>query len=293
MFVHGWRHDANVCDANLACFRELARRIALDQRAAASSGPGARPRPVTGVYVGWRGLSKKVWPLEQLSFVSRKNAALRVGSGDMTELLTRLDRVRVELNAAKKDPSRLVVVGSETDSATTTWFPFGQWVATVFEKTRDAQERTALHTAIGNYLPFVTHRLERADLPPGEEGPRAPAPHVAGCVCELPRGSLPMDDLRAMLTAAGAPRAAAVEGTDEGWGPTPCRPERLLGPLKLTCTRPGARRGNPFWVVRASPNVLHEHGGFFSPYFVELVRRLLFEATAGPATPEDPAMPPR
>lgn len=373
VFVHGWRHDAEVCDANLACFRELARRIALDQRTAARSEGGVRPRPVIGVYVGWRGLSKKVWPLEQLSFVSRKNAALRVGSGDMTELLTRLDRMRVELNAAKKDPSRLavlghslggtvvfealanvfknrlaevwpgvdvdgssrvipgfgdlvvlvnpafeaerwrpidelastyagfsrrqrpvlVVVGSESDSATTMWFPFGQWVATVFEKTRDPEERKALRTSIGNYLPFVTHRLERADLPAGEEGPRAPAPRVARCVCELPRDSLPMDDLRKMLTAAAAPRAAEAEGTDEGWGPAPCRPERLLGPLKLTCTRPGARRGNPFWVVRASPNVLHEHGGFFSPYFVEFVRRLLFEATAGTATPEEPAMPSR
>jgi hypothetical protein len=98
-----------------------------------------------------------------------------------------------------------------------------------------------------------------------------------------------MDDLRSMLARA-APGPAAEDGTDEGWGATPCRPERVLGPLRLTCAAPG-RRGNPFWVVRASPNVLHEHGGFFSPYFVEFVRRLLFEATAGTGTPEDPAMP--
>lgn len=36
VFVHGWRHNAEVCDANLTCFRELARRIVEDQRAAAT-----------------------------------------------------------------------------------------------------------------------------------------------------------------------------------------------------------------------------------------------------------------
>src|SRR5262249_29437009 len=162
-----------------------------------------------------------------LSFVSRKNAALRVGSGDMTELLTRLDRMRLELNTAKKDPSRLivlghslggtvvfealanvlknrlaevwpgvdvdgtgrvirgfadlvvlvnpafeaeryrpirelastyagfskfqrpvlVVVGSETDSATSSWFPIGQWAGTFFEKTRDDEQKKALRTS--------------------------------------------------------------------------------------------------------------------------------------------------
>ncbi len=269
VFVHGWRHDADVCDANLACFRELARRIALDQRAAAASAGGARPRPVIGVYVGWRGLSKKVWPLEQLSFVSRKNAALRVGSGDMTELLTRLDRMRVELNAAKKDASRLVVlghslggtvvfealanifknrladvwpgvdvdgssklipgfgdlvvlvnpafeaerwrpidelastyagfskrqrpvlvvVGSETDSATKMWFPFGQWVATVFEKTRDAEERKALRTSIGNYLrssPIVSRARTCLQGRMGRTRPR-PASRDASASCPAVR----------------------------------------------------------------------------------------------------------
>ena len=167
------------------------------------------------------------------------------------------------------------------------FFPFGQWVATLFEKTRDDAQRVALRTAIGNYMPYVTHHLERADLPPGEKEPRAPAPVLSGCTCELPRATLPMDDMREML--ATAPWPTALEGTDEGWGATPCLAERVLGPLRLTCAT--GRRGNPFWVVRASPNVLHEHGGFFSPYFVEFTRRLLFEATAGTGTPEEPAMP--
>ena len=56
----------------------------------------------------------------------------------------------------------LVVVGSETDSTTATWFPFGQWVATLFESTRDAEQRRALrsfaHTPTTQYVcaPGVT-----------------------------------------------------------------------------------------------------------------------------------------
>ncbi|HMM34293.1 MAG TPA: hypothetical protein PKA62_06100 [Thermoanaerobaculia bacterium] len=366
VFVHGWRHDARVCDANLACFRELLRRISLDQREAlAARGGDARPRAVIGVFVGWRGLSSKAWPLEQLSFLGRKNAALRVGAGDTTELLTRLDRLRLVLNGAKRDASRLVVlghslggtvvyealssifksrlaadwpgvdvngasrvirgfgdlvvlvnpafeaerwrpihelassyadfsrrqrpvlvvVGSETDSATGTWFPLGQWAATVLSRTRDKEQRAALRTAIANYEPFVTHRLSRADLPPGGAGPRAPTPRVRGCLCDLPCDATPVDDGHHLL-AAPAPPTSVPDGPDSGWIGQPCEPYRRLGPLALECKAPG-RRGNPFLVVRAAPEVLHEHGGFFNPYFVSFLRRLLIDATAGTTTPED------
>lgn len=366
IFVHGWRHDASVCDANVACFRELVRRIALDQREAlAARGGDTRPRAVIGVFVGWRGLSSTAWPLEQLSFLGRKNAALRVGAGDMTELLTRLDRLRLVLNGAKRDASRvvvlghslggtvvyealssvfknrlaadwpgvdvngasrvirgfgdlvvlvnpafeaerwrpihelassyadfarrqrpvLVVVGSETDSATGTWFPLGQWAATVLSRTRDKEQRAALRTAIANYEPFVTHRLSRADLPPGEAGPRAPAPRVTGCRCELPCDAMPVDDGHHLL-AATAPPSTFADGPDDGWIGQPCEAYRRLGPLALECRAPG-RRGNPFLVVRAAPDVLHEHGGFFNPYFISFLRRLLIDATAGTTTPED------
>src|SRR5262249_54798772 len=88
LFVHGWRHNADLCDRNVGAFRELLRKIYLDElQIIEATGLRRRPRPVVGVYVGWRGLSKKMWPFEQLSFVSRKNTAIRVGSGDMMELL--------------------------------------------------------------------------------------------------------------------------------------------------------------------------------------------------------------
>src|SRR5262249_44131733 len=109
---HGWRHNADLCDRNVGAFRELLRKIYLDElQIIEATGLRRRPRPVVGVYVGWRGLSKKMWPFEQLSFVSRKNTAIRVGSGDMMGLLTRLERLRGELNAPGRDPSRLLIIG--------------------------------------------------------------------------------------------------------------------------------------------------------------------------------------
>jgi hypothetical protein len=42
----------------------------------------------------------------------------------------------------------------------------------------------------------------------------------------------------------------------------------------LTCG-PNVQRGNPFWVVRVAPNVLHQHNGFFNPYFLYFARELV------------------
>lgn len=370
VFVHGWRHGADVCDTHLACFRELLRKIARDQKdAIALVGSEIRPPRVVGVYVGWRGLSKKVWPLEQLSFVARKNAALRVGGGDMAELLTRLDHLRRELNVPGKDPSRLVilghslggtvvyaalanifknrlaeawpgidveggsrvirgfgdlvvlvnpafeaeayrpifelsttyagfskrqrpvliVVGSETDSATRAWFPVGQAVATLFERTRGPEQGRALRTAIGNYEPYATHRLSLVNTPAGG-GERAPEPTTKDCVCELPRAPMSAEDMREVVARFRQSSSTAGDsGEDRGgpsWGAEPCEPERIYGEARLACIKP-LRRGDPFWVVRAAPEILHEHAGFFNPAFTDFLRRVLLETMAASSRSED------
>src|SRR6267142_179431 len=194
VFVHGWRDDARVCDKALVAFRQFVRRIATDDLGKL---PGRHP--LIGVFLAWRGYSINVWPLEFLSFVGRKSTAARIGSGDVPELLAYLDSFRRELNASRKEPSRLVVIGhslggtivfdelatsyvsfsknqrpllvvasSETDFPTGRYFPIAQRFGTMFQKTRDEEQRRALNTSIGHYEPFVTHRLRRGDLPPDD-----------------------------------------------------------------------------------------------------------------------------
>jgi hypothetical protein len=55
VFVHGWRHDASLGDANVAEFREYAAHAArfVEDRAALSP-EGPKPQ-VTAIFIGWRG----------------------------------------------------------------------------------------------------------------------------------------------------------------------------------------------------------------------------------------------
>jgi hypothetical protein len=102
VFVHGWKHAASVCDANLACFRELLANFAEQE--------GPEGRPVYGVYVGWRGLSVRAPVVRELTFWSRKEAAHRVGNGDVIELLATLEALHRQ-EREESPNTRLTTVG--------------------------------------------------------------------------------------------------------------------------------------------------------------------------------------
>jgi len=113
VFVHGWKHNAREGDDNLNHFRDVLNRLSATE-AALSLGQGVTPRRVIGIYLGWRGLSVSTPGLDNLSFWDRKNTAQKVGHGEVTEVLSRLELIRRVRNA--QDPgthqrSRLVVVG--------------------------------------------------------------------------------------------------------------------------------------------------------------------------------------
>ena len=111
-FAHGWRHDSEVCDENVACFRTLLAQARSDAEAVARrAGGGVLPKRIVAVYAGWRGLSTKVQPLEDLSFWARKRVAFRIGNGDLIELLARLDLFVRRANLDDPDRARLVVIG--------------------------------------------------------------------------------------------------------------------------------------------------------------------------------------
>ena len=82
VFVHGWKHNANPKDSNVKDFHDLIERTAeintFQQR-------------VMGIYVGWRGLSIDMGPLNNLSYWDRKAVAEQVGKGGVTELVLRLE----------------------------------------------------------------------------------------------------------------------------------------------------------------------------------------------------------
>lgn len=169
---------------------------------------------------------------------------------------------------SKSQRPLLVVASSETDLPNRRYFPIAQRFGTMLQNTRDEEQRRALITSIGNYEPFVTHHLRRGDLP---EDDRSEVPSdfdITNCVAKIP--PIPPAANLTQLLAKPVDDGAR----DEGWGAEPCVAERHLGPLLLTCG-PNVQRGNPFWVVRVAPNVLHQHNGFFNPYFLLFARDLI------------------
>ena len=110
VFVHGWKHNAQVCDTNVSCLRETLLR--LHEVEAASAERAGRPeRRIAGIYVGWRGLSVTAPVLDETTFFGRKTTAERVGSRGVTELLLQLEGVRNVLRQRPGSDTRLVYVG--------------------------------------------------------------------------------------------------------------------------------------------------------------------------------------
>jgi len=139
VFVHGWRHNAQVGDDNVRSFSGLLEhtqeiesakaKIRCDERekntekhaewsppatsyVQCPNNPGKRMRlrTVIGIYVGWRGalvqeegwgsvLSGILRPLAILSFWNRMDAAQRVAQGSVRELLAGLNKLQININA--------------------------------------------------------------------------------------------------------------------------------------------------------------------------------------------------
>lgn len=128
VYVHGWKHGAAHDDRDVRRFREmLAEAAALDQESSQSEASRpiastAQTRTVIGIYVGWRGAGglSPSNPLINLTFWTRKNAALHVSEGAARELFARIRALRERWNAGDMDRPKLrtMVIGHS----------FGGWV---------------------------------------------------------------------------------------------------------------------------------------------------------------------
>lgn len=333
VFVHGWKHDATVCDENVACFRELLKGLDNLERFQAFE-TGVEPRRVIGVYLGWRGKSVTPPVLKEFSFYARKATAHRVGEGRMVEVLTRLENLRDQSNAAggrsrlvvvghsfggaatfsalsnifeerlakgpseetsviegfgdlvvlvnpafeaarytsihkqsiargdfsENQPALLLVVTSESDSATKNAFPAGRTLATLFSRTQSKEQKKTLRTAVGHYLPYRTHFIEEIDarssflpdLVDIEEGARGPN----DCVCRyIEVDSLTADDYAAQ---AGIERSGYA-GAD-------------MRALPNT-----APQFNPFPMAGTTDAVVSKHNGIYNRTFVDFLRTYILE----------------
>jgi hypothetical protein len=130
VFMHGWHHSAAPGDSNIRDFRRVLEGLRRSEILATactkelsgfskeingtectSKGAPDRiaPREVVGVYLGWRGDSLKSPLLNWSTFWERKNTAQTVGHVGVTEVLTKLEKLKGP--QASDNRNKLIVIG--------------------------------------------------------------------------------------------------------------------------------------------------------------------------------------
>jgi hypothetical protein len=111
VFFHGWKNNADVCNLNLACFRQALAELA--SWAQHTRPPGEPARRVIGIYPAWRGLSI-TFP-KNFSFWGRKETAHRVGRAAAADVVAEFDALQQRLPAGNR--TRLVFIGHSFGAA--------------------------------------------------------------------------------------------------------------------------------------------------------------------------------
>lgn len=283
VFVHGWKHNAETNDPNLVSFCDVLARTAKHE----SDCTEATPRPVMGVYVGWRG--KSAYGLGDIgadtTFWGRQEAGHRVATGSVRELFGRLRHYRN--SRLKNGGSALLVVAGHS---------FGGMI--VYSALAQSLIQSA-SAPVGKVIPGFADLVVLAN--PAIEGARY----------------LPIQDLVASKrfkdrTSAQLPVFVCVQAKNDQpvgtWFPVGNFKNRLdeaaIGDLEKRCithaigfieefrthqiagpassdpfvlTPPDIKRSNPFWVVAAEKEVVDGHGGIWQTPFLSFLWALIFQ----------------
>jgi hypothetical protein len=281
VFVHGWKHDARSDDTNLASFREvLAQAVAHE---AAEAGAGARP--VLGVFVGWRGVSFYDRPdiLDNLTFWDRQGAGRRVAVGSVRELFGRFRHYRNRRKDAGGAPL-LVIVGHSFGGMIVYSALAQSLIEAATAPARAVSPRFADLVLLVNpaveaarYLPIydlVQVRMRQqmgTDQPPvfvcataandWATGLAFPIGNALSLVTESCRG---WQERQAMINTIGHLK----------WMKT----HDLVGAGASYQLNPVSANSewSPFWVARATPDIINGHNGIFMEPFLRFVGDLVF-----------------
>jgi hypothetical protein len=303
-FVHGWQHDARSDDENLSAFRALLAETVNYERTRAST--GVAPRPVLGVFVGWRGLSDFGLGdvVADATFWGRQAAGQRVAVGSVRELFGRLRHYRNRRRNGGGNPL-LVIVGhsfggmivysalaqSLIEAASA---PTGRMVSQfadlvllanpAIEGARyipiyDLVTGAAFKARTTTQLPVFICAQADNDQPVGLVFPLGNAGHA---IDEAAIGDLEKECVTHALGFVPSFRTHALAGA--------------TGDKPFVLTPPGAAQANPFWVVGAAKEVIDGHGGIWKPTFLLFIASIVFQhvqaskqAPSAAATTEAPS----
>ncbi len=306
-FVHGWQHDARSDDDNLTAFRALLSKTVEYERRHASA--GVAPRPVLGVFVGWRGLSDFGLGdvVADATFWGRQAAGQRVATGSVRELFGRLRHYRNRQQ--KRGGNPLLVIAGHS---------FGGMI--VFSALAQSLIQAA-SAPIGRMTPefadlvlLVNPAIEGAryipiyDLVTGEAFEARTTKQLPVFICAQADNDQPVGLVFPLGNAGHAITESAI-GELEKWcvrhalGFVPqFRTHALAGPTAdnpFVLDPPGTTQANPFWVVGATKEVIDGHGGIWQAPFLQFIASLVFQhvqaSKRGPqgaaksAAPREPA----
>ena len=284
-FVHGWKHDARSDDDNLSAFRVLLKET-VDYEKATSATAG-KPRPVLGVFVGWRGLSDFGLgdAVANATFWGRQAAGQRVAVGSVRELFGRLRHYR---NRRRKDGGNplLVIVGHS----------FGGMI--VYSALAQSLIQAA-SAPVGNVTPefadlvlLVNPAIEGArflpiyDLVTGAAFRARTTKQLPIFICAQADNGLPVGMVFPLGNAGHAIDEATIGDLEKecvthalGFVPS-FRTHALVGPMgnqPFVLNPPGSAQANPFWVVGAAKEVIDGHGGIFQTPFLLFIASLVFQ----------------
>jgi pimeloyl-ACP methyl ester carboxylesterase len=285
VFVHGWQHDARSDDDNLTAFRALLNQTVDHEKSITA--PGAKPRPVLGVFVGWRGLSDYGLGdvVGDATFWNRQAAGQRVAVGSVRELFGRLRHYRNRQQKRNGNPL-LVIVGHS----------FGGMI--VFSALAQSLIQAA-SAPVGLMTPefadlvlLVNPAIEGAryipiyDLVTSAAFRARTTQQLPVFICAQANNDQPVG-LVFPLGNAGHAITEATIGDLEKWCVTHAfgfvpsfRTHALAGPTAdkpFVLDPPGITQANPFWMVGAAKEVIDGHGGIWQTPFLQFVASLVFQ----------------
>jgi pimeloyl-ACP methyl ester carboxylesterase len=303
VFVHGWQHDARSDDDNLTAFRALLSKTVDYEKAHASS--GVAPRPVLGVFVGWRGLSDYGLGavVADTTFWGRQAAGQRVAVGSVRELFGRLRHYRNRQQKRDGNPL-LVIVGHS----------FGGMI--VFSALAQSLIQAA-SAPVGMVTPefadlvlLVNPAIEGArfipiyDLVTSAAFKARTTKQLPVFICAQANNDQPVGLVFPLGNAGHAIDEATIGDLEKecvthaiGFVPS-FRTHALAGPTAdkpFVLEPPGTVQADPFWVVGAAKEVIDGHGGIWQTPFLQFIASLVFQhvqaSKKGPAGDLESAAP--
>jgi hypothetical protein len=296
-FVHGWKHDGRSDDENLSAFRVLLKET-VDYEEKATSATAGKPRPVLGVFVGWRGLSDFGLgdAVANATFWGRQTAGQRVAVGSVRELFGRLRHYRNRRRNDRGNPL-LVIVGHS----------FGGMI--VYSALAQSLIQAA-SAPVGKVTPefadlvlLVNPAIEGArflpiyDLVTSAAFKARTTKQLPVFICAQADNDQPVGMVFPLGNAGHAIDEATIGDLEKecvthalGFVPS-FRTHALAGPMgnqPFVLNPPGSAQADPFWVVGAEKEVINGHGGIWQTPFLLFIASLVFQhVEASRKAPED------